>query len=74
MMKDTIAYAGNYDDIINEALASSDNATDIGWNMVIPNYGIAPKEPVLYCDYVASCPPCDWIEIDGGYICIGVLS
>jgi len=74
MLRDAIAYAGNYDDILNEALASSDNATDIGWNMVIPNYGIAPKEPVLYCDYVASCPPCDWIEIDGGYICIGVLA
>jgi len=74
MLRDAIAYAGNYDDILNEALASSDNATGIGWNMVIPNYDIAPKEPVLYCDYVANCPPCDWIEIDGGYICIGVLS
>ena len=74
MLRDTIAYAGNYDDILNEALASSDNATAIGWNMVIQNYEVAPKEPVLYCDYVASCPPCQWIEIDGGYICIGELS
>ena len=75
MLRDAIAYAGNYDDILNEALASSDNATDIGWNTVVPNYGIAPKTPVFYCDYVATCPPCQWTEIEGGFsVCISILS
>ena len=73
MMKDTIAYAGNYDDIINEALASSDNATDSGWNRVFQNYGVAPEEPLFWCDYVASCPPCQWIETEGGDVCVSVL-
>ena len=75
MLRDAIVYAGNYDDIINEALALSDNTTDIGWNTVIPNYGIAPKTPVFYCDYVASCPPCQWTEVEGGFsVCISILS
>jgi len=35
MLRDVIQYAGNYDDIYNEAFASSDGDTEIGWNIVI---------------------------------------
>ena len=41
-------YAGNYDDIINEAVVASVGATDKGWNMVIPNSNYAPKVPSFY--------------------------
>ena len=36
MLRDVIQYAGNYDDIYNEAFVSSDGDTEIGWNIVIP--------------------------------------
>ena len=35
MLRDIIQYAGNYDDIFNEAFASSDGETEIGWNIII---------------------------------------
>lgn len=73
ILRDVILYAGNYDDIINEAFASSDGKTEIGWNMVIQNYGPAPKTPVFYCDYVASCPPCEWIVVEGFSVCVSML-
>ncbi|KAL9186171.1 hypothetical protein ACHAXT_005409 [Thalassiosira profunda] len=71
MLRDVIAYAGNYDDIINEALAQSDGATERGWNTVIPNYFVAAKIPVNYCDYTGNCPPCQWIE-NPAPLCISV--
>ena len=69
MLRDVIAYSGNYDDIINEAFVNSDGATDIGWNIVIQNYDVAAKTPVTYCDYTGKCPPCTWTEVDGIPIC-----
>ena len=72
MLQDAVAYGGNYDEILSEALASSDNATAVGWNTVIPNYFVSPKSPVLYCDYTGNCPPCTWVEVDGNYICYSV--
>lgn len=60
MLRDVIMYAGNYDDIINEASASSDGDTSVGWNKVFPNYGVAAKTPVYYCDQLGNCPPCQW--------------
>jgi len=75
MLQDAIAYGGNYDEILSEALASSDGATPVGWNTVIPNYFVSPKSPALYCDYTGNCPPCTWIQVDGNYVCysIGLL-
>jgi hypothetical protein len=72
MLQDAVAYGGNYDEILSEALASSDGATPVGWNMVIPNYFVSPKSPVLYCDYTGNCPPCTWVEVDGNYMCFSV--
>jgi len=38
MLRDVISYAGNYDDIVNEAMARSDGVAGRGWNTVIQNY------------------------------------
>jgi len=73
ILRDVILYAGNYDDIMNEAFASSDGKTEIGWNTVVQNYGLSPKTPVFYCDYVASCPPCEWILVEGFSVCVSML-
>ena len=73
MMRDVIMYAGNYDDIINEAFTSSDQETEIGWNIVIANYGPAPKSPIFFCDYFSNCPPCQWLDNEGYSVCIGIL-
>ena len=73
MFRDVILYAGNYDDIINEALALSDGSTGKGWNTVFQNYGAALEAPLFFCDYVGNCPPCQWMEEDGNYICISIL-
>ena len=62
MLRDVVRNSGNYDDIINEALALSDGTTDRGWNMVISNSAVSNKVPVFYCDYSNSCPPCVWVE------------
>ena len=62
ILRDVVLYAGNYDDIINEALALSDGSTAKGWNTVIPNVYIAAKTPVFYCDYSGNCPPCQWVD------------
>ncbi len=61
MLRDVVSYAGNYDDIINKALALSDGAVDRGWNSVISNFAQSSKVPVYYCDYTDSCPPCEWV-------------
>ncbi|KAL7536394.1 hypothetical protein ACHAXR_007138 [Thalassiosira sp. AJA248-18] len=71
MLRDVIMYAGNYDDIINEAINFSDGATEVGWNKVVQNYDVAAKIPVYYCDYTGNCPPCQWFDEAGGY-CISV--
>lgn len=63
MLRDVVSYAGNYDDIINEALALSDGAVDRGWNSVISNSGPAAQVPVFYCDFSGSCgDQCVWSE------------
>ena len=72
MLQDAVAYGGNYDEIVSEAFASSDGATAVGWNTVIPNYFVSPKAPALYCDYTGNCPPCTWIEVDGNYVCYSI--
>lgn len=72
MLRDVISYGGNYDDILSEALSSSDGTAVRGWNVVIPNYFLAAKTPVSYCDYTGNCPPCEWLLFDGTYICISV--
>ena len=72
MLRDIVMYAGNYDDIINEAIAVSDGFTEKGWNTVVPNYFVAAKTPVYYCNYSGYCPPCQWIESGGFPICISV--
>ena len=61
ILRDVVSYSGNYDDIINEALALSDGTTDRGWNMVVPSSSVSNKVPVFFCDYTNSCPPCDWV-------------
>ena len=55
MLRDVVGYAGNYDDIINEALAKSDGTMDRGWNTVIPNSVDVAPVLLFYCDYTASC-------------------
>ena len=51
-------YAGNYDDIINEAVVASVGATDKGWNMVIPNSNYAPTRfPVFTVSTQAAAHP-----------------
>ena len=70
MLRDLIAYGGNYDEIMNEAFANSDGTTEIGWNTVIPNNYIAAKMPVLYCDFTGNCPPCMWIDVEGYSVCV----
>jgi hypothetical protein len=72
MLRDLIAYGGNYDEIINEAFADSDGTTEIGWNTVIPNYSAAAKMPVLYCDLTGNCPPCTWISVGEYQVCVSV--
>ena len=70
MLRDVIMYAGNYDDIINEAVVASDGTTDKGWNMVIPNSNYAPKVPSFYCEYTGSCiQPCEYNPIGYNFIC-----
>ncbi|KAL7496192.1 hypothetical protein ACHAWT_009945 [Skeletonema menzelii] len=73
MFRDMIMHAGNYDDIINEALALSDGGTGKGWNTVFQNYGAAAEVSLFWCDYVGNCPPCQWVEVNGGYVCIHML-
>lgn len=70
MMRDTIAHGGNYDEILNEAFANSDQTTEIGWNTVIAGYGVAAQTPVLYCDLTGNCPPCEWWEVEGFPVCV----
>ena len=48
-------YAGNYDDIFEEALAESDGLIDRGWNSVVAGSSRAAQSPVFYCDYSDSC-------------------
>ncbi len=72
MMRDLIAYGGNYDEILQEALENSDGTTEIGWNTVIPSYNVAAKTPVLYCDFTGNCPPCMWIDVEGYPVCVSV--
>ena len=55
MLRDVVGYAGNYDEIINDALAESDGTLDRGWNQVIPSYVPVPPALLFYCDYSASC-------------------
>jgi len=73
MFRDMIMHAGNYDDIINEALALSDGGMGKGWNTVFHNYGAAAEVSLFWCDYVGNCPPCQWVEVNGGYVCIHML-
>ena len=72
MLRDVVSFGGNYDDILSEALSSSDGTAVRGWNDVIPNSFVAAKTPVSYCDYTGNCPPCEWLLFDGTYICISV--
>lgn len=61
MLRDVVSYAGNYDDIINEALALSDGAVDRGWNSVISSSAPAAQVPIFYCDFTGSCgDQCVW--------------
>ncbi len=76
MFRDVIMYSGNYDDIIDEAIAASDGAiTEKGWNAVVPSFDKAPKiegriEPVYFCDYSGSCiEPCEWKQDSGFFVC-----
>jgi len=63
MLRDVVSYAGNYDDIINEALAISDGAVDRGWNSVILSSAPAAQVPIFYCDFTGSCgDQCVWSE------------
>mmetsp|Transcript_33585 Transcript_33585/g.81202 ORF Transcript_33585/g.81202 Transcript_33585/m.81202 type:complete len:838 (+) Transcript_33585:85-2598(+) len=68
MLRDIVMYAGNYDDVINEALVLSDGSTEVGWNTVIQNVNMAPTTPVFYCDYTGNCPPCQWF----GNVCVSL--
>lgn len=55
MLRDVVRYAGNYDDIFEEALAESDGLVDRGWNSVVAGSSRAAQSPVFYCDYSDSC-------------------
>lgn len=70
MLRDVVSYAGNYDDIINEALALSDGKVDRGWNSVMPNSNPAASVPLFYCDYSGSCgDQCVWSEEHYVFFC-----
>ena len=70
MLRDVVGYAGNYDDIINEALAKSDGTMDRGWNTVIPNSVDVAPVLLFYCDYTASCgDQCTFSEEFGVFFC-----
>jgi hypothetical protein len=70
MLRDVVSYAGNYDDIINEALALSDGTRDRGWNTVMSSSAPAAPVPLFYCDFSASCgDQCVWSEENFVFFC-----
>jgi len=70
MFDGIIAFAGSYDDVINEALALSDGAVGIGWNWVIPDKVAPSNNAVYHCDFTGNCPrPCMPYVIDGVEFC-----
>mmetsp|Transcript_15863 Transcript_15863/g.35563 ORF Transcript_15863/g.35563 Transcript_15863/m.35563 type:complete len:856 (-) Transcript_15863:81-2648(-) len=58
--RDVVAFAGNYDDIFEEAYAKSDGLIERGWNTVLPNSGQAPRMPTMFCDSLGVCPPAEF--------------
>jgi hypothetical protein len=71
MFRDVVSYAGNYDDMLNEALALSDGAVGKGWNNVLQRYyGFVNQVPLYNCDHSGTCPPCNFMVVDGEEICL----
>ena len=60
MARDVVAFAGNYDDIFEEAYAKSDGLAERGWNTVLQNTGVSVKMPTLFCTSFALCPPTEY--------------
>ncbi|EJK76310.1 hypothetical protein THAOC_01933 [Thalassiosira oceanica] len=61
--RDVVAFAGNYDDIFEEAYAKSDGLTERGdWNIVLQNSGVnSPKLPTMFCGINHGlCPPTEY--------------
>ena len=63
MARDVVAFAGNYDDIFEEAYAKSDGLTERGdWNVVLQNSGVdSAKLPTIFCLVNhGMCPPTEY--------------
>jgi len=60
MLKDVVAFAGNYDEVLADALGASDGRIGKGWNGVLQNYAVTARAPVLRCSLYGNCPPEAW--------------
>ena len=65
--RDVVAFAGNYDELFEEAYAKSDGLIERGWNTVLQNSGAAVRMPTMFCDGLGVCPPAEFAyEISPG--------
>ena len=63
MLKDVIAFAGNYDEVLAESFLASDGQIEKGWNGVVQNFALTFRAPLrttypaLWCTFLGNCPP-----------------
>ena len=72
MLRDVVSYAGNYDEILEDAIANSDQAVGRGWNAVIQNIDLYAGIPVYNCDVYGTCAPCQNLDFDGVEVCLSI--
>ena len=60
MLKDVIAFAGNYDEVLADALRASDGQIGRGWNSIIKKYEVTFGVPTVWCSLSGSCPHEVW--------------
>jgi len=72
MLRDVVSYAGNYDEILEEAISLSDQAVGQGWNAVRQNIDLYAGLPVYNCDAYGTCAPCQNLDFDGVEVCLSI--
>ena len=72
MLQDVVSYAGNYDEILEEAIVHSDEAVGRGWNAVIQNIDLYAGIPIYNCDIYGTCAPCQHLVFDGVEVCLSI--
>ncbi|EJK48875.1 hypothetical protein THAOC_32294 [Thalassiosira oceanica] len=57
MLKDVVAFAGNYDEVLTESLRASDGQIGRGYNKVLDKRALTYGTPAVWCSLTGSCPP-----------------